>query len=104
VDPERCLGCGVCDDACRYEAHAMVPRPVRAWVPKDTFERVVAMAIERQKLGDLLYDLSEREGAHALARALRVLERTPVARRLAAIEPLRSTFLRGLVATMQHAG
>lgn len=104
VDPERCLGCGVCDGACRNGAHTMVPRPVRSWVPKDTFERVVAMAIERQKLGDLLYDLSEREGAHAVARALRVLEHTPVARRLAAVEPLRSTFLHGLVAVMERAG
>lgn len=103
VDTERCLGCGVCDDSCRYGAHAMVPRPIRAWVPKDTFERVVAMAIERQKLGDLLYDLSESQGVHAVARALRALEHTPAARRLAAIEPLKSTFLHGLVSVMERA-
>jgi ferredoxin len=104
VDPERCLGCGVCDDRCRYEAHAMVPREHRHWVPENTFERVVAMAIERGMLGDLLEDMADRQGARAVARILHVLEQTPPARALVAIEPLRSTFLHALVAGMGRAG
>ena len=94
VDEERCLGCGVCYEACRYGARTMQPREERRYVPETTFERVVAMAIERGKLGDLLIDETEGWGAHALARILHLLEQTPPAKAAVAIQPLRSTFLR----------
>ena len=94
IDTERCLGCGVCQEVCRYGARRMEPRERRRYVPETTFERVVAMAIERGKLGDLLIDETEGWGAHALARVLHLLEQTPPARAAVAIEPLRSTFLR----------
>ncbi len=98
IDPDRCLGCGVCQDVCRYGARTMQPRERRVVVPETTFERVVAMAIERGKLGDLLLDETEGWTAHTLARVLRVLEQTPPAKALRAVEPLRSTFLRLFVA------
>ena len=55
-------------------------------------------AIERRKLGDLLLDQTDGWTAHALARLLHVFEQTPVATALVGIEPLRSTFLRTMVA------
>ena len=100
IDSDRCLGCGVCHDACRYGAHSMEPREQRVVVPETTFDRIVAMAIERGKLGDLLFDQVEGFGPHAIARVLHVLEQTPPARALVAIEPLRSSFLRAMVAIM----
>lgn len=103
VDEDRCLGCGVCSDACRYDAHSMVPREKRTWVPESTFEQVVAMAIERGKLGDLLYDMIDARGARTTARILRVLEQTSPAKALFAIEPLKSVFLTTLVATIGRA-
>lgn len=103
LDADRCLGCGVCSDACRYDAHSMVSREKRTWVPESTFERVVAMAIERGKLGDLLFDMTDARGARATARILHVLEQTSPARALIAIEPLKSVFLKTLVATIGRA-
>ena len=78
----------------------MEPREQRVVVPETTFDRIVAMAIERGKLGDLLFDQVEGFGPHAIARVLHVLEQTPPARALVAIEPLRSSFLRAMVAIM----
>ncbi len=79
----------------------MVPRERRASIPATMFERVLAMAIERGKLGDMLIDQTDGWSAHALARVLHVFEQTPVAKAMVAIEPLRSTFLRAMVSGMR---
>jgi NAD-dependent dihydropyrimidine dehydrogenase PreA subunit len=103
VDPERCLGCGVCVDACRFGARTMEPRERRVFTPLTSFDRVAAMAIERGKLGDLLVDTLPGAGPHAVARALQVLEGSPVGVAIRAIEPLRSVYLRTLLGVI-HAG
>jgi ferredoxin len=102
VDPEKCLGCGVCDEVCRYESHSMVPREARVFTPENTFDRMVTMAVERGKLGELLVDTLDGAGPHALARALDVLVRSRATTALRAVEPLNSVFLRGLLASV-HA-
>ncbi len=101
IDSEKCLGCGVCQDVCRWGARAMVPRERRASIPATMFDRVMAMAIERGKLGDMLLDQTDGWSAHALARVLHVFEQTPVAKAMVALEPLRSTFLRAMVSGMR---
>jgi NAD-dependent dihydropyrimidine dehydrogenase PreA subunit len=104
VDPERCLGCGVCVDACRFDVRRVVPRAERSYTPQDTLERMIAMAVERGKLGDLLLDTIDGAGPAAVARLLQHLERSSVGTALRAVEPLRSVFLRALVAVVhsQH--
>jgi NAD-dependent dihydropyrimidine dehydrogenase PreA subunit len=102
VDPDACLGCGVCDAVCRFGAHSMEPREHRVFTPQTTFDRVVAMAVERGKLGDLLVDTLDGAGPHAVARALQVVESLPSERAEALLRPLRSVFLRGLLAAV-HA-
>jgi ferredoxin len=104
VDPDACLGCGVCDDVCRFDAHSMVPRDQRVFTPETTFDRMVAMAVERGKLGDLLVDTLDGAGPHALARVLQVLEALPAERAQGLVAPLRSLFLRGLLAAVHTAG
>ena len=96
-DPELCLGCGVCYGQCRHGALTMAPRARRVFTPEGTFDRVVAMAIERGKLGDLLLDNTEGLGFHALARVIHVLEKTPGSRAAVAIQPLKSVFLKAVV-------
>ena len=103
VDPEKCLGCGVCSEACRWGAHSMVPREARVFTPENTFDRMVTMAIERGTLGELLVDTLDGAGPHAVARALAILKASRPAMAAAAVEPLRSVFLRGLLAAV-HAG
>lgn len=97
-DESLCLGCGVCYGACKFNAIAMKGREQRILPPESTFDRVIQMAIERGKLANLLFDEPESLGFKALGRMLAVIERTPPARALMAIKPLRSAFLNTLVA------
>lgn len=95
-NPDLCLGCGVCATKCKRGAMSMQKREQRVYTPETTFERMVAMAIERGKLGDMLLDNLEGWGPQALARVVQVVERTPVGKAAAAIAPLRSIFLQGV--------
>ncbi len=93
VHSERCLGCGVCADACRWDAHGMTERDERPYVPADTMERVVLMAVERGKLGDLLFDnVGSRLGQIAAA-AIRAIEKMPPWKAAMSAQRIRSTFV-----------
>ena len=83
VDEGLCLGCGVCHRACRKDALRMERRKQRVFVPETTVHRVVAMALERGKLQNLIF-----EGDGISARAFRafigaILNLPPVKRKLA---------------------
>ncbi len=93
VDTVRCLGCGVCGDVCRYDAHGMEARAERPHIPADTMERVALMAIERGKLGDLLYDNVGSRLGQIAAKALGVMERLPPWKVAMTATRLRSVFL-----------
>jgi len=101
-DEKLCLGCGVCYSQCDKGALTMQKRAQRVLPPETTFERVVTMAVERGKLGDLLFDNMEGLGGHALARAVQVVEKLPPTQALLAIAPLRSVFLAGIVNAAQR--
>jgi hypothetical protein len=71
----------------------MVLRAQRVFTLATSFERDVAMAVERAKLGDYLVDTPEDQEAHVLSRVLRLLAKaTPEAARRA-VEPLGSAYL-----------
>jgi Pyruvate/2-oxoacid:ferredoxin oxidoreductase delta subunit len=93
LEPERCLGCGVCYEACRWGAHGMVLREEPAHIPADTMERVALMAIERGKVGDLLYDNVGSRLGHVAASVLRAIESMPPWKAAMANERIRSTFV-----------
>lgn len=101
-DASLCLGCGSCVPTCNLNAMRMRQRDQRVFTPETTFDRVVAMAIERGKLAEVLFDDPERLSYRALGRVIQVLEQSPPARALVAIEPLRSAFLKGVVATARQ--
>ena len=103
-DADLCLGCGVCYPACKHGALHMAPREKRVFTPETTFDRVVTMAIERGKLGDMLLDNVEGWTPHALARVLNVIEKTPVRTAIMAIKPLKSVYLTAMVRGIKAAG
>jgi ferredoxin len=94
---ELCLGCGVCYTGCKTGAIRMKPRPKRVFTPETTFDKIIAMAIERGKLASLVFEGHEQWGWRAFGRVAAVLENTPPARALLAIEPLRSAFFEAAV-------
>ncbi|MBI3891709.1 MAG: 4Fe-4S binding protein [Candidatus Wallbacteria bacterium] len=92
-DEELCLGCGVCSAVCKDGGISMRPRKQRVYCPEDLFEKAVAMAIERGKLAELLFEERERLSHRALARLVKVLEKSGPMKAAMAIHPLRSAFL-----------
>ncbi|NTU79830.1 MAG: 4Fe-4S dicluster domain-containing protein [Chloroflexales bacterium] len=103
-DAALCLGCGVGYAACKHGALTMQKRERRVFTPETTFDRIVAMAIERGKLGDMLLDNLEGWGYEALARVVQVIEKTPFPAVVNAIEPLKSTFLSAVVQAARASG
>ncbi len=93
IDEERCIGCGVCATACHKDGLEMVrgghPRPV----PSNTVERAVRMALERNRLAELLFDDGAGLGEKFLHRAVDAIVRLPPAEALLATEQVRSRFV-----------
>lgn len=97
LDEERCIGCGVCAGACKKGALAMArggrPRPV----PASAIERVVRMALERNRLAELLFDEGAGPGSRFLHHAVDAIVRLPPAQALLAQEQVRSRFVAAAV-------
>jgi len=74
----------------------MTPREQRVFTPESTFDRLVAMAIERGKLADLLFEDPRRLSHRALGRIVGVLERTPTYKAIMVVKPLRSAFFNAI--------
>lgn len=98
-DQELCLGCGVCVAACKRNAIGMKARTQRVFVPENTFDRMIHMAIERGKLSNFIFDDPSRLSHRALGRIATLIEKSPPVKALLAIEPIRSIFCRGIVAS-----
>ncbi|MFW6163781.1 MAG: hypothetical protein ACODAJ_13510, partial [Planctomycetota bacterium] len=71
--------------------------------PETLFDRMVAMAIERGKLADLIFDDPTRLSHRALSRVLGLLEKSPPWKAAMAIRPLRSAFLAATVKGAKRA-
>jgi ferredoxin len=97
-----CLGCGVCYTACEFGAIRMKPRTRRVHTPETVYDRIVAMAIERGKLSELVFDNPQRLSHRALARIAGIIERSPPVKAALAVRPLRSAFLERIVAAAKR--
>ncbi|MCX7779879.1 MAG: 4Fe-4S binding protein [Negativicutes bacterium] len=94
---DLCLGCGVCQPACKFGAISMKPRARRVFTPETAFDRYIAMAIERGKLSNLLFDDPTRLSHRALGRIFQAVENSPLVRHMLAQEKIKSVFLHTLV-------
>lgn len=90
---DLCLGCGVCVAACRRRALALAARPRRLFTPENGVAKLVAMAIERGKLADLICEAPESLSERALWAIVAAIERTAPWKAAMAVRPLRSVFL-----------
>jgi ferredoxin len=97
VDETLCLGCGICFSYCKFSGLRMQPREKKVFTPETIFDRIVAMAIERGKLADTLFDEPEKLSHRALGRIVRTLEKTSMFKASMGIKPLKSVFLKTIV-------
>ena len=95
---ELCLGCGVCYSACKRGSIRMVKRDRQVVVPETTFDRMVAMAMERGKLSNFLFDDPSQLSHRALGRVAAVIEKSAPVKALLAVQSIRSTFLATIAA------
>ncbi len=102
-DGQSCLGCGVCSTVCPTGAATMRSRPQRVLVPETVFDQRVAMAIERGKLADLLFDDPGRFSHRALRQIIHILEKSPPVKAALAAESIGSSFLRTMVRAAKKA-
>lgn len=101
-EEERCIGCGVCAQTCRVDALEMdrTDRP-RRYIPANSLDRALRMAIERGKLPHLLFDEGAGRGSQFLNQVLQTLNRLPASQRLLASEQVKSRFVRQALASIQ---
>lgn len=95
---EKCLGCGVCISSCSFNALCMNQREKRVFTPYDVIDKTIAMAIERGKLTELVFDNPEKITHKILSRLLKMLEKFPPYQTAMAVKPLKSKFLNALAA------
>jgi ferredoxin len=103
VDEQRCIGCGVCARKCRPTAMQLVFAGERVYTPESAIEKMVAWAVERGKLGNLVFDDHSKLTHRTLSALLNGLLRLPPAKQLLAQKQLKSTFIGLLLEGLKRA-
>ena len=101
IDEERCIGCGVCAHCCKVDALEMDRSDRPRYIPANSLERALRMAIERGKLPHLLFDEGAGRGSQFLNQVLQILCRFPASQRLLASEQVKSRFVRQALRSIQ---
>jgi len=99
VDQARCIGCGVCVRFCSCGSLTLARRKETAFVPKDSFERIILSAVTSGKLANLLFDNYTAWTHQVMRRFIGLFLCLEPAKRLLAQEQLRSRFLSMLTRT-----
>lgn len=97
IDKDVCLGCGVCVRNCSFSALKLVRREEKILTPVNTVHRVVASAIEKGTLADLIFDNKALFSHRAMAAVFRsILNLSPIQQKLAS-EQVKSIYLKNLI-------
>lgn len=94
VDKDMCIGCGVCDSSCNFDALEMIHRESRVFTPVNLNQKLILQAIETNKLQHLIFRDEEKISHRLLASVLGVILRLPPAKQLLASKQLRSKYLK----------
>lgn len=100
VDHDRCLGCGLCVRECSVSAIRLEERDERVLTPVNSAHRVVLMAIERNKIQNLVFDNHLLWSHRALAAVLGVILNLPPLKQALASRQLKSRYLEQLILRM----
>ena len=103
VDDSRCIGCGVCVRFCQTGCLALARRKETAFVPKDTFERVLLSAVDTGKLQNFLFDNYPLLTRDVMRRFLGVFLSLPPVKKLLVQRQVRSRFLAAITKTDHYA-
>ncbi|HZY42430.1 MAG TPA: 4Fe-4S dicluster domain-containing protein [Anaerolineae bacterium] len=98
LDVTMCLGCGVCTRVCPTKGLWLEVRPERVITPVNSTHRVVAMAIERGDLQDLIFDNQVLFSHRAMAAILGVILKLPPIKQAMASRQMKSRYLEALIA------
>ena len=103
VDDSRCIGCGVCVRFCQTGCLALARRKETAFVPKDTFERILLSAVDTGNLQNFLFDNYTLLSPDVMRRFLAVFLSLPPLKRLLVQRQVRSRFLAAITKTDPYA-
>lgn len=97
VNQERCFGCGVCVRFCPTKSLGMIRKKEMQVVPKDTFERVISVAIDTGTLQNYIFDNYNLITHKFLRSLLGAIFALPPTKQLLANKQLRSKFIKKLI-------
>ncbi len=93
INPEICLGCGICVRNCAQGALELVSLGKRVITPLNGTHKAVVMAVERGKLQNLIFDNQVLFSHRALAAVLGVILRLPPIKQVLAGKQVKSRYL-----------
>ena len=96
VDESLCLGCGVCATKCPSDAIKMTRRKQRIYTPNEYNEKVLAMALERNKFADQIFHDPNRISHRTLSVLINAFLKMPPVKQALTINALKSRFLKSI--------
>lgn len=93
LDEQMCLGCGVCVRNCDRGALRLQSRAERVITPVNSVHRAVLMALERDRLQNLIFDNQALASHRAMAAILGAILRLPAVKQRLARRQMRSRYL-----------
>jgi ferredoxin len=97
LDPELCLGCGVCVRSCPNGSMKLRERGEHVIPPYNSTHRAVMMAIERNKLQNLIFDNRAMLNHRLMSAILGTILKLPPLKQTLAMKQVKSRYIEHLI-------